>query len=331
METIGNYIRNLRLSKSISIEEVVRNTNIPRKYIEEIERENFSNFPGEVYIKGYIRSYVSFLGGDPEYAIKLYEKKQIEEREVPLDVLVGKNYSLLDKINFRKILPTLTVIILALILIWILFSVIFQKNYEVIVDNDSVKTILKTFSVGEEFYHKVGNKEILMKLIEVRNNGNNIIVNINNTISSFTLKSKSMMDFDLDGIIDLEVKYESFINGKPSMRISFYKSQERKSKEEIVFIEKLSIPINFEIISSNLVWISTTSDNSEEQQVYLKKDDSKIISVRSKLIIKTSNIEFISIKVGDKILPISGKGPSYISIDISEGIKGVSIKISYLE
>ncbi len=331
MESIGNYLRNLRLSKSISIEEVVRNTNIPRKYIEEMERENFSSFPGEVYVRGYIKSYVSFLGGDPEYAIRLYEKKQIEEKDVPLDVLVGKNYSLLDKINLKKVLPILFIVTLLIAALWFLFSVIFSKNYEVISDNDSVKIVLKTFSVGEEFSYNVGNRKITIKLIEIRNNGNDVLLSINNTISSFTLKSKSMMDFNLDGIVDLEIKYESFIGGKPSMRISFYKSQERKSKEEVIFIEKASIPVEFEIFSSNLLWLSIVSDNSEEQQLYLKKNESKTTLVKSKLVIKTSNLEFLSVKANGRPLPISGKGPSYLSFDVTEGIKGISIKIKYLE
>lgn len=331
METVGNYLKNLRLNKSISIEEVVRNTNIPRKYIEGIEKEDFSDFPGEVYVKGYIRSYTSFLGGDPEYAIRLYEKKKIEEIEPPLEMLIGKSRSIFDKVNFRKVIPISLLVIGVGLLIWFLVSLIFSRNYEVLADNDNVKIILKSFNLGEEFYQNVGNKEVIVKLIEIRNNGNDIVLSINNTISSFLLKNKSMIDFNMDGIVDLEIKYESFIDGKPKIKMSFYKSQERKSKEEVIFLEGLVTPVEFEIISQSLCWVSVSSDNKEEEQAYFNKDDIKKVLVKSKLILKTSNIENLVIKVGGKQLFINSKGPSYLSFDVVEGVKGTTVKVSYLE
>lgn len=331
METVGNYLRNLRLSKSISIDEVVRNTNIPRKYIEGMEREDFSGFPGEVYIKGYIRSYTSFLGGDPEYAVRLYEKKQIEEKEVPLEMLIGRRHSIFDRINFRKVSIIGLIALVLVLLLWLLLSSILSKGYEVLVDNEQLRTILKSFSVGEEFNHKVGNREITVKLIEVRNNGNDIVISINNTISSFLLKNKSVMDFNMDGIVDLEVKYEAFMDGKPRIRMSFYKSQERKSKEEITFLEGKSAPVEFDITCHNLAWISLIVDNNEEEPFYLTKGSSRKIAVKSKLIVKTSNIESIDIRVGDKSLVGDVKGPYYVVFEVVEGVKGVTIKTSYLE
>lgn len=331
MESVGNYLKNLRLSKSISIEEVVRNTNIPRKYIENIEKEDFSDFPGEVYIKGYIKSYASFLGGDPEYALKLYEKKKIEEKDVPFEMLIGRKESIFDRINFRKILPAISIILIVLGIVAIVVSLILTRSYEVIVDNENVKTIIKPFSIGEEFYYKLNNKDIVIKLIEVRNNGNDIILSINNTISSFLLKNKSMMDFNMDGIVDLEIKYEAFIDGKPRIKMSFYKTQEKKSKEETVFLEKAIVPLDFEISAQDLVWISTSADNYEEEQELLNKGNSKKISVKNKLILKTSSIESVTVKVNGTPVEIKEKGPSYISFEVIETTKGINLKISYME
>lgn len=331
MESVGNYLKNLRLSKSISIEEVVRNTNIPRKYIENIEKENFSDFPGEVYIKGYIKSYASFLGGDPEYALRLYEKKKIEEKDVPLEMLIGKRDSIFDRINFRKFLPFLLIVGLAIIIVSIVISLILSRGYEVIVDNENVKTILKPFSPGEEFYYKLNNRDIVIKLIEVRNNGNDIIVSINNTISSFLLKNKSMIDFNMDGIVDLEIKYEAYIDGKPRIKMSFYKTQEKKSKEEMIFLERVVPPLDFEVSSQDLVWISVAVDNYEEEQLFLNKGSIKKINVRNKLTLKTSNVENISVKVNGIAVEIKEKGPAYISFEVIETTKGINLKISYME
>ncbi|MCX8029419.1 MAG: helix-turn-helix domain-containing protein [Brevinematales bacterium] len=330
MESVGKYLKDLRLTRSISIEEVVRNTNIPRKYIEGIEKDNFSDFPGEVYIKGYIKSYASFLGGDPEYALRLYERKQIEEKEIPLEQLIGKA-SIFDRIDFRKLGWISIGVFIVLVLIVLIVNLIISKGYEVLVDNSNVKTILKSFSEGEEFRDKVGNTSVKIKLLEVRNNGNDIVLSINDSIYSFVLKNRSMMDFNMDGIVDLEMRYEAFIDKKPRLRISFYKSQEKTSKEENVFLEGGRVPVDFEISSDEVVWVSLIIDNSEENQFYLGKDNSRKLAVRNKLVLKTSDVKNLNVRFSDRDIKLDGEGPSYIVFEVVESVKGVLVKIQYLE
>lgn len=330
MDTVGKYLRSLRLQKSISIEEVVRNTNIPRRYIEGIEKEDFSNFPGEVYIKGYIKSYATFLGGDPDYALNLYEKKKIEEKDVPFEELIGKR-SIFDRLDSRKVRVLLGISVGLIGIIVIVFLLVFNRSYEVIVDNNNVKTILKSFSEGEEFRDTVGNTSVKIKLIEVRNNGNDIILSINDSIYSFVLRNRSMMDFNMDGIVDMEIKYESFIDRKPRLRVSFYKSQEKKSKQDSVFLENATVPVEFEILSQDVVWISLLIDNTEETQFYLNKDSSKKFSARNKIVLKTSDIKNLKITAGGNSVPIKDEGPSYLILELVEGLKGVVVNISYME
>ncbi|MCX8096178.1 MAG: helix-turn-helix domain-containing protein [Spirochaetes bacterium] len=330
MDTVGKYLKNLRLQKSVSIEEVVRNTNIPRRYIEGIEKEDFSDFPGEVYIKGYIKSYTIFLGGDPDYALSLYEKKKIEEKDVPFEELIGKR-SFFEKLDFRKIGVVLGILAVFVSLIVIVLVLVFYRGYEVVVDNNNVKTILKPFSEGEEFRDTVGDISVKIKLIEVRNNGNDIVLSINDSIYSFVLRNRSMMDFNMDGIVDMEIKYESFIDRKPRLRISFYKSQEKKSKQDSVFLENVTVPVEFEILSQDVVWVSLLIDNTEETQFYLNKDSSKKFSAKNKVVLKTSDIKNLKITAGGSSVPIKDEGPSYLVLELIEGLKGVVVNISYME
>ena len=47
MEPIGQKFKDARKEKGLFIEQVSRETNISKKYIEAIEEENFGDFPGE--------------------------------------------------------------------------------------------------------------------------------------------------------------------------------------------------------------------------------------------------------------------------------------------
>lgn len=61
MENIGEILRNARLAKNMSIEEVVKETKIRSRYIVALEEEEWEVFPGIVYLRGFLKSYCSLL------------------------------------------------------------------------------------------------------------------------------------------------------------------------------------------------------------------------------------------------------------------------------
>jgi cytoskeletal protein RodZ len=63
--SIGNTLRNRRLELGISFEEVVNQTRIRQSYLEALEQERFDTFPGDAYLKGYLKGYAECLGLDP--------------------------------------------------------------------------------------------------------------------------------------------------------------------------------------------------------------------------------------------------------------------------
>ncbi len=87
MEPIGQKFKDARKEKGLFIEQVARETNISKKYIEAIEEENFSDFPGETYLLGFLRSYAGYLGLDAEEIITIYKKTKIQEQPVPAELI----------------------------------------------------------------------------------------------------------------------------------------------------------------------------------------------------------------------------------------------------
>ena len=62
METVGNFLRNQRLAKRMSVEEVARTTRVPISSVERIEADQFDELPGEVFVRGFLKSYARAVG-----------------------------------------------------------------------------------------------------------------------------------------------------------------------------------------------------------------------------------------------------------------------------
>jgi hypothetical protein len=69
---IGPALRRARLVRGKSIGEASRETRIRAEYLQALERERFDNLLGDVYVRGFLRSYSSYLGLDPEKVVSVY-------------------------------------------------------------------------------------------------------------------------------------------------------------------------------------------------------------------------------------------------------------------
>ncbi|MDR2772729.1 MAG: helix-turn-helix domain-containing protein, partial [Elusimicrobiota bacterium] len=72
MEEIGKLLRETRVSKNISLEEVCNELRIQEKYIVAIENGDRDAFVAEVYCRTFMRSYATFLGLNAEEILKKY-------------------------------------------------------------------------------------------------------------------------------------------------------------------------------------------------------------------------------------------------------------------
>ena len=63
---IGPVLREARLRQGKSIEEASRETRIRAEYLQALERESYDVFAGDVYIRGFLRSYSAYLGLDAD-------------------------------------------------------------------------------------------------------------------------------------------------------------------------------------------------------------------------------------------------------------------------
>jgi len=88
MESPGEKLRTARTEKGLSIDQVSHDTNITNRFIEALENENYSVFPGEPYVIGFLKNYSSYLELDVQKILSLYKAFRIQEEPVPVEQLL---------------------------------------------------------------------------------------------------------------------------------------------------------------------------------------------------------------------------------------------------
>jgi cytoskeleton protein RodZ len=90
--SFGRYLQTIRLEKKISLEQVSAQTRVSLGNLLLIEQENHEQFPAEVYVKGFLRSYAAAIGADGDEAVRRYESRlDVVQKIAESDVPVGKS------------------------------------------------------------------------------------------------------------------------------------------------------------------------------------------------------------------------------------------------
>ncbi len=92
MLTIGEILRRARLKKNVTLDQVSHSIHLQKKYLEAIERNDWSVFASNVYILGSLRQYADYLDLEPSHAVA-YFRRDFEKKE---------------DIRFRRRLPSLS-------------------------------------------------------------------------------------------------------------------------------------------------------------------------------------------------------------------------------
>jgi cytoskeletal protein RodZ len=86
MQTVGNYLRQQREVKGMSIEEVARATRVPMSSVERLESDQFDELPGEVFVRGFMKSYARAVGLDTDDVLARYTASRRVAWVTPLPI-----------------------------------------------------------------------------------------------------------------------------------------------------------------------------------------------------------------------------------------------------
>jgi cytoskeletal protein RodZ len=87
-ESVGDFFRQVRETKGLTLDEVAIKTRIHPEYLKALEESNFAKLPEQVFAKGFVRSYARSLGLDEDDAMRrftvsagsFYDKHEERER-----------------------------------------------------------------------------------------------------------------------------------------------------------------------------------------------------------------------------------------------------------
>jgi len=213
MEYLGVKLKTAREAKGIDYDQASKDTKIAVRYLQSLENEDFSDFPGEAYITGFLRNYGAYLDLDVQELLSLYRALKIQEQPVPVMQLLKKPSPL------PKIAIGAAVVVLALAVIGggVVFAVTRPKIPRVIapVSGGPVEYAMS----GDSFEHRFFLGDTILIPIESSEEGGQErlkleLLNLDDVVTIRTPGGPVTLDLTREADISLDA------NGASNLRIS---------------------------------------------------------------------------------------------------------------
>jgi cytoskeletal protein RodZ len=82
--SVGDDLKTARLGKQVTLQQIVSDTHISLRHLQNLEEGNFGDLPGGMYNRAFLRSYCLYLGLEPEGFLERFERESAANSEKPL-------------------------------------------------------------------------------------------------------------------------------------------------------------------------------------------------------------------------------------------------------
>lgn len=117
--SLGGQLRRAREARGVSLREISDQTRISRRHLEAIEADDFTQLPGGIFNRSFIKAYARYVGFDEQEALAAYERTVRAHGVSPDDIPISPHRSRVytDGDTGRSPLVTgfLSIIILAIL------------------------------------------------------------------------------------------------------------------------------------------------------------------------------------------------------------------------
>lgn len=90
MKTVGSMLQSERVLKGLTLRQVELGTKIRLKFLEAIEKDDFSPMPSISYAKGFVKNYAEFLGLSSETVLAFFRR---QTTDIPKSAILPKGIS----------------------------------------------------------------------------------------------------------------------------------------------------------------------------------------------------------------------------------------------
>ncbi len=261
MDSFGEILHNTRVQKNLDLDKVAREISIDKRYLQGLEEEDNSVFPGEAYMIGFLRNYSNYLELNTELMLKLYNNKKIQESPVPVELISKPKPTWLTS---AVIVPCALVFVVILTVSILLIRKNHLKDDPSVVVSNKIQT--KQYDIGDS---KITERVYKGDQFLFPSDNGPIVLTVRETRSSFGLDTPSGVFYT-----DLADEQEVDINGDSVPDLIIYVSDLSYTDEtrgvEVSILARHGVPS-----SSNDVYVEDIPfiadvKNSHPQNVLLE-------------------------------------------------------------
>ena len=95
--TVGCVIQDARKRQKIKLKTISEDLKISVKYLEGIEHDDYSKFPGDAYMTGFVKNYANYLGLDGDDVVKQLIKEQFSNKKAHVFNRMGQEIESIKK------------------------------------------------------------------------------------------------------------------------------------------------------------------------------------------------------------------------------------------
>ncbi|SOB93515.1 cytoskeletal protein RodZ [Ureibacillus xyleni] len=133
MTELGTRLKEARLSKGYSLDDLQDITKIQKRYLVGIEEGNYSIMPGSFYVRAFIKQYAEAVGLDADEILEEFKKELPNQptEEVAQSISQSPTRRKLNTRSTNRLLETMPKIIVALFIVVIILAIWFLNQQKV--------------------------------------------------------------------------------------------------------------------------------------------------------------------------------------------------------
>ncbi|WP_157771325.1 helix-turn-helix domain-containing protein, partial [Paenibacillus sonchi] len=106
MSELGRHLKEARLQKGMSLDDVQEVTKIRKKYLEAIEAGDYKVLPGSFYVRAFIKTYAEAVDVNPDELMEEHGNVPAAPVETPMETVIQKRSRRPETERNAKWLPT---------------------------------------------------------------------------------------------------------------------------------------------------------------------------------------------------------------------------------
>lgn len=301
MLTAGSMLKETRIEKGLSLEQIASATKISAPYLSALENDEYERFPSSVYARGFLQNYAKYLGMDVEKVIALY-RRSVSNSQISSEVKDTAH-----KINSPKFILTPGVFLIISVVILVISTLgyliyqfyNFQKPPLLTVDQPKNAAVVNSPSIEVKGKTEIG--------MFITINDEAVKVGADGSFTSSIGLTKG------SNTLIVKARHPDNIGKEAIMTITVeYVPEEKVEGTETEVVEPPAVPVALDLSVSILeesAWLEISIDDAQVFASVAPPNSNYTYTASQSLYVRTGKVSSTSIIVnGENRVPFSESG-----------------------